>query len=61
LRATCGGIFRDYRTAIKGCLSVSLGRHTALEAELFSTANAIKIAQNKKWWSLWIESDSTSV
>ena len=53
-----GGLFRNSSGQCKGCFAFNLGISDALNSEIMRVIIAIKIAYEKKWNKLWIESDS---
>nr|KYP66990.1 Putative ribonuclease H protein At1g65750 family [Cajanus cajan] len=59
--ATCGIIFRDSRANMVGCLAESVVAKSALEVEVLVVIQAVQIAQDHGWMSLWIETDSLLV
>ncbi|XP_055960966.1 uncharacterized protein LOC130015235 [Mercurialis annua] len=59
--AGAGGIFRNSDGHPVGAFAVNVGNDFANVAELFAAINAVEIAWNKNWLSLWLECDSQYV
>ncbi|XP_050222916.1 uncharacterized protein LOC126673008 [Mercurialis annua] len=59
--AGSGGIFRNARGFPKGAFAFGIGSSLAFIAELRAAMFAIKVAWNKGWLNLWLESDSLFV
>ena len=59
--AACGGIFRDASGIFLGGFGKFLGHHSSFYAELYAVILAIEFSFAKRWYNLWLESDSTSV
>ena len=57
--AGCVVVFRTSRGFVKGCFANLLGIAFAFEAELAAAIHAIRLAREKGWHSIWLESDST--
>ncbi|KAI9157249.1 hypothetical protein LWI28_019227 [Acer negundo] len=58
--SACGGVIRMCHKFLHGCFAMPLGCRTAFFSELMAIILAIKIASNKGWNKVWIESDSLS-
>jgi len=61
IKASAGGIFRNYEGECIGCFSQFLGNKDALHAELVAAMIAIEIAYQKGFRNIWLESDSQLV
>ncbi|KAK3212710.1 hypothetical protein Dsin_017416 [Dipteronia sinensis] len=57
----CGGVFRNYRTFVKGCFTVPFGQVFTFEVELLAASMAINLAWQNGWHRIWLESDSSYV
>ncbi|XP_057790938.1 uncharacterized protein LOC131008050 [Salvia miltiorrhiza] len=60
-KIAAGGVFRDNWAWVRGCFHVKGGVGYAFEAELLAITHAIRIAHNRGWLYLWIESDSVYI
>jgi hypothetical protein len=59
--SSCGGIFRDHAANFLSCFAEPLSISSSYQAELSGAMRAIKIAYQKNWMNLWLETDSTLV
>ncbi|XP_057789598.1 uncharacterized protein LOC131006455 [Salvia miltiorrhiza] len=58
-KIAAGGVFRDKFSWVRGCFHIKGGIGYAFEAELLAVITALRLAHDRKWHYLWIESDST--
>jgi len=59
--SSCGGIFRDFRGSFLGAFASNLGEVSVYEAEITGLMMAMEFSPKNNWYSLWLESDSSSV
>ncbi|XP_057808585.1 uncharacterized protein LOC131023059 [Salvia miltiorrhiza] len=60
-KIAAGGVFRDNHSTVRGCFHKKGGIGYAFEAELLAVITAIQIANDRQWFYLWLESDSTYI
>ncbi|KAM5575738.1 hypothetical protein ABKV19_014599 [Rosa sericea] len=56
-----GGVFRDSEGLFKGAFAHRIIVSSAIEAELSAVMEAIKVASERGWQKLWLETDSVLV
>ncbi|XP_057808521.1 uncharacterized protein LOC131022999 [Salvia miltiorrhiza] len=60
-KIAAGGVFRDNHSTVRGCFHKKRGIGYAFEAELLAVITAIQYANDRNWFYLWLESDSTYI
>lgn len=60
-RAGFGGIFRGARPSFLGAFSCKADVLSAIEVEILAVIEAVRVAWNKHWSNLWLETDSSLV
>ncbi|XP_057803511.1 uncharacterized protein LOC131018823 [Salvia miltiorrhiza] len=60
-KIAAGGVFRDNHSTVRGCFHKKGGIGYAFEAELLAVITAIQYANDRNWFYLWLESDSTYI
>ncbi|KAK0573289.1 hypothetical protein LWI29_005840 [Acer saccharum] len=58
---SCGGVFLNCHSFVKGCFATPLGSVFAFEAELLAMSMVINYAWINDWRRIWLESDSSYV
>ncbi|XP_057779773.1 uncharacterized protein LOC130998369 [Salvia miltiorrhiza] len=60
-KIAAGGVFRDKFSLVRGCFHINGGIGYAFEVELLVVITALRLAHDRNWHYLWIESDSTYI